>query len=108
MLTQREAKVDLVQRVSSKIIALVILLIALVFSYGCDRIDTLRAYEDTKKVAVDSPVIRYPDNDACFIYVDKNSNVHSRCYGYFDVMELHSDKILFNYNEYMKMKNANK
>ncbi len=78
------------------------------FSYGCDNIDTLRAYEDTKRVAIDSPVIRYPDNNNCFIYVDKDSNVHSRCYGYFNVMELESDKILFNYNEYIKHKEVEK
>ena len=108
MLTLKGEKVALVQRVSSKIIALVILLIVLVFSYGCDRIDTLKAFEDTKAVAIDSPVIRYPGNDNCFIYVDENSNVHSRCYGYFDVMELNSDKVLFNINEYMKYKEVGK
>ena len=91
-----------------KLIALVILGVVLLLSYGCDRIDTLRAYQDTEKVAIDSPVIRYPGLENCFIYVDEDTNVHSRCYGYFDVLELNSDKVLFNYNDYMKYKEVKK
>jgi hypothetical protein len=83
-------------------------LIALVFSYGCERIDTFRAYEDTKKVAIDSPVIKYPDIKNCFLYVDKDSNVHLRCYNIMNLMKVREDKILFNYNDYMKLKDANK
>jgi len=80
----------------------------LLFSYGCDQIDTYATFLDAQEKAGESPVIRYPDLTNCFLYVDDDSNIHSRCYNIMDTMKFREDKILFNYNEYMKYKEVEK
>ncbi len=91
-----------------KTIAIVILGTVLILSYGCDQIDTYAAFLDAQEKAGESPIIRYPDTTNCFLYVDNNSNIHKTCYNVMDTMKFRDDKILFNYNEYMKYKEVEK
>lgn len=103
MLIQREVKADSVQRdygsIISKGIALVILLIALLFSYGCG-VDQLWIHELAKKKSGNENIVRIArENDSAeYIIVDNDCNIRRLFYIGFlvsDKPELRSDTILF-------------
>lgn len=103
MSIQREAKAASAPRAYgdalSKGIAVVILLIALLFTQGCG-VDQLWCYESAKKKAGNENIVRVAkSNDmATYVIVDENCNVRRLRYtGYFNSIQptLMSDWILF-------------
>jgi hypothetical protein len=99
METLKEEKVVLAVQASSKIIALVILLITLVFAYGCG-VDQLWVSELAKAKAGNENVVRvdYENDSATYIIIDNDCNIRRLFYSGFLVTDkpvLRNDKILF-------------